>query len=138
MSDEADRESDAASETVLLGVIEIVEAKRLRNALADTGVQLELISNPETCKSGGGCVATVEVYARTQDVERFKTFLEAERARIMVGLGPNAIHSNEVFDDEKEKAVCPACGTEFSTKATECPDCGLGFGTPDSDSANCT
>ena len=136
MANETDAPAD--DETVLLGLIELVEAKRLRNALAETGVQLELISNPKTCKSGGGCAATVEVYGLARDVAAFKSFLDEERARILEGLGHDAARSNEVFDDQKSQAVCPACGTEFSTQCTECPDCGLGFGAPASDPADCS
>jgi rRNA maturation endonuclease Nob1 len=35
---------------------------------------------------------------------------------------------NQVFDPENPTAVCPACGTEFSTHLGECSDCGLAFG----------
>ena len=110
---------------VLLGVVEYAEGKRLKSALADRGVQLELKSNPETCTTG--CKPTVEIHIREEDVAVVRAFMEQEKARSLDGLEFDASLANEVFDPEKETARCPACGTEFSTKLTECPDCGLGF-----------
>jgi len=34
---------------------------------------------------------------------------------------------NNVFDSNAQTAVCPCCGTSFSTSLKECPDCGLVF-----------
>ena len=32
-----------------------------------------------------------------------------------------------VYNPEEGEAVCPACGSRFSTSLAECPDCGLCF-----------
>ena len=123
--------SDNAPGKVLLGVIDLVEAKRLRNVLAERGVVLELISNPATCSSGK-CGTSVEVYVDAEQVAQFRAFIAAERAIVLEGLGARPELHDEVFDSEKENAICPACGTEFSTRSVECPDCGLGFVSPES------
>jgi ribosomal protein S27E len=113
-------------ETVLLGVIELQEAKRLRAAMLERGVELELRNNPETC-STGGCAPSVEVRARLGDVERFRELVESERSRSLDGLEIDASRLESVFDTSAAEAQCPACGTRFSTLNRECPDCGLVF-----------
>jgi hypothetical protein len=115
-------------EMILVGVVEVQEAKRLKSVLAERKVTVELAFNPETCKGSGGCAATVEVYVPADAVEAFKTFVEEEHARIAAHPDALAGSRDHVFDAEKSTAQCPACGTEFSTSLTECPDCGLGFG----------
>lgn len=111
---------------VLLGVIELAEAKRIRSALLTKGVDLEFMHNPETCSSGS-CKTSVEVYVDPGQAEVVLEFLRAERANLLEGLGEMIKHAGEVFDTAKDQATCPACGTSFSTSAKECPDCGLVF-----------
>lgn len=119
---------EAVAESVLLGVVELREAKRLQAALRDKNVELTLVSNPETCASGS-CAPTVELRALPGDVEVFRDFLRAERDRALQGLDVDAARLESVFDPEQPEATCPACGTRFATTNTECPDCGLGFST---------
>src|SRR4051794_37963463 len=116
----------ANSSEVLLGVIEYAEAKRLKYALEERGVSLILRNNPETCVSGG-CKPTLEVIARTEDMPRVAEFLQTESKRAFDGLDFDPGVAAQVFDTEKENAICPACGTQFSTQLKECPDCGLVF-----------
>ena len=50
--------------------------------------------------------------------------------KILRGLDLSSFDSNlseEIFDQNKDTAVCPACGASFSTKESECPECGLVF-----------
>lgn len=122
-----------SDEKVLLGILDLTEAKRLRGELESKGVELELVSNPETCadgKCGPGGGTKVEIYARDEDVKTFQQFISGERSRMLEGLGVRPELLEQVYDTEKGTAVCPACGTEFSTQAAECPDCGLGFAGP--------
>lgn len=111
---------------VLLGIIELAEAKRVRSVLVERGVNLELVSNPETCSSGN-CAKTVEVFVSREQLPIVTEFYQAEKERYAAGLDFDAALFNEVYDPEKESARCPACGTEFSTRHKECPDCGLVF-----------
>ena len=111
---------------VLLGVIDLAEAKRVRSILGERGVELFLRSNPETCASGA-CRPTVEIYVTEIDLPKVKEFFLEEKARSLAGLENDPSHENADFHPEKETARCPASGTEFSTKLSECPDCGLGF-----------
>lgn len=111
---------------VLLGVIELTEAKRIRSALLSKGVGLEFLHNPETC-AAKNCKPSVEVYVDPGNAEAVMEFLRAERATLLEGLGDMIKHAGEVFDTAKGQATCPACGTSFSTTAKECPDCGLVF-----------
>jgi hypothetical protein len=115
------------SEYVLLGAADYSEAKRLKAALEERGVILNLVSNPESCGTGG-CMPQLEMFARAIDVVRVQEFLAAERSLSMGDLQHAPGLADEVFDTEKEIAKCPACGTDFSTKLNECPDCGLCFG----------
>lgn len=111
---------------VLLGVLEFKEAKRLRSLLAEQGISLLLVSNPQNC-GGGSCSTSLEVFAMPEDLSKIQTFFESERSKLWEGLNIDPALLNEVFDSEKEIARCPACGFTFSTQFVECPDCGLGF-----------
>lgn len=118
------------NQKVLLGVVELNEAKRIRSLLENQGVELEFVSNPHTCSSGK-CGAQVEVHANAWDMPAIVAFFKREKARDLGGLEFNPELSDEVFDPTRETARCPACGTEFPTANKECPDCGLVFLTED-------
>jgi hypothetical protein len=114
------------SEYVLLGAVDYAEAKRLKSALEDRGVILKIVSNPESCGTGG-CSPKLELFARQEDLPKFQEFIVEERTRALGGLDHEAGLADEVFDSEKESARWPACGTSFATTQSECPDCGLCF-----------
>lgn len=120
---------------ILLGSIEYNEAKRIRALLQERGVTLEMAAQPQQCTTRG-CAVKVEVFAREEDLPKIGEFFQQERIRAFDGLEVDHSLLEEVFDPEKGVARCPACGTQFSTSATECPDCGLGFaaGTPGGES----
>ncbi|MGK5082117.1 hypothetical protein WDW37_02340 [Bdellovibrionota bacterium FG-1] len=118
---------DEGAEWIHLGAAEHSEAKRLKSALEDLGVELQILSDPESC-STGGCKPKLEIMVRKRDLEKVKSFFERERLRDLGELEHDQALADVVFDPEQENAHCPACGTEFSTKLTECPDCGLCFG----------
>lgn len=113
-------------EKVLLGVVELDEAKRIRSALLAAGVALEFVHNPETC-SDKSCKPKVELYVAQAQAEKVLEFLRRERENLLAGIESMAKHAGEVFDTAKAEATCPACGTVFATTAKECPDCGLVF-----------
>ena len=119
--------SGLSSSQVLMGIIDLQEAKRIRGHLGEKGIKLVLLGNPETCQTGS-CGPTVEVWVEMDDLEVVKAFLAQERAKLFHGLNVDPALQGTVFDPEAETAQCPACGTVFSTRASECPDCGLGFG----------
>ena len=114
-------------EMTRIGTLELGEAKRIRSLLLEKGIQLELVSDPQTC-STGGCARTVDVFVASEKIPEVTDFLKAEKIRAVDGLEFDSVLINEVYDPEKESARCPACGTRFSTQLKECPDCGLGFG----------
>ena len=116
-----------SEDKIVVGVLDLAEAKRLRTALEAQGVALELFSNPETCQTGS-CGTKVELRAQASDVAKIQHYIASERARLLEGLEVNAELLSEVYDSEKESARCPACGEQFSTTLSECPGCGLGFG----------
>ncbi|OFZ19301.1 MAG: hypothetical protein A2X94_04000 [Bdellovibrionales bacterium GWB1_55_8] len=113
-------------EWVLLGKSELADAKRLQSALEERGVRLSLVNDPAACTTKT-CKPTVDVFARPMDLPQVREFLDQERTKLYDGLSVDAQLLEEVYDPEKETARCPACGTTFSTQATECPDCGLAF-----------
>jgi hypothetical protein len=112
-------------EKALMGIMELVEAKRLKEKLRNAGVDIELGHNKETCTKG--CKVTVEVWSRKEDLPKIQEVLDEEKAKLLSGLDIDPEHENQIFDPEKDSAVCPACGEKFSTKLSECPDCGLAF-----------
>ncbi|MGK5086225.1 hypothetical protein WDW86_01600 [Bdellovibrionota bacterium FG-2] len=116
-------------ELILLGQMDLAEAKRIRSILEDQGVVFQLRTEVEACNSKG-CKPTAQVYTRDADLPVIREFFEKEHVRSLAGLEVNHELQNAVFDSEKSEATCPACGTVFSTLKTECPDCGLCFGGP--------
>ena len=115
--------SDA--EKVMMGIMELVDAKRLKEKLAETGVEIELGHNKETCTKG--CKVTVEVWADPAHLPKIQEVLREERSKLLDDLDVDPDLANQVFDPNEESAVCPACGTKFSTKLKECPECRLVF-----------
>lgn len=110
---------------ILLGVIEINDAKRLRDDLLEQDVEVDVRYNKSTCQTG--CRVTVEVWAMQSDLPTIEKTLEKNRMKLMDGLDTDPNLEGEVFDPEKGQATCPACGTTFATSEKECPDCGLVF-----------
>ena len=114
-----------SAEKILLGTKELKEAERLRSELAMRGVDIKLMHNSQTCSKG--CSINVEVWADPNDLSVIDEVLAAQRERLLAGLTFDAKLLEEVFDPEKEQAICPACGTSFATALHACPDCGLVF-----------
>jgi len=112
-------------ERVFIGIMDLVSAKRLRDKLAERGIEIELGHNKQTCTSG--CRVTVEVWAKSHDIPKVQEVLAEERMKLLEGLDFNPDQVSQVFDPKKETAVCPACGARFSTENKECPECGLVF-----------
>lgn len=111
---------------VLAGSIDLTEGKRLKNLMADRGVELELRVNAESCGTGK-CGTKVEVWVAEADLPKFKQLVDEERARMFDGLEVDPARVNQVYDDQNGEATCPACGQIFPTSCKECPECGLGF-----------
>ena len=114
-------------EKILIGLSEINEAKALFEKAFEQGIELELKHNPATCPKG--CMVRVEIWANKQDVHDVAQIINDKNTRILdnEGLNINKELLETVFDEEAKTAICPACGTEFSTDNKECPDCGLVF-----------
>ncbi|OFZ02803.1 MAG: hypothetical protein A2X97_04315 [Bdellovibrionales bacterium GWA1_52_35] len=113
------------NDLIHLGSSEYNEAKRLQALLAERGVSLSLLRNPENCSTG--CKITVEVYTSQGDLDKVREFFREQKTRAFDGLAVDEALLDEVYDPEKGTARCPACATEFSTTLQECPDCGLVF-----------
>ena len=115
------------NEKILIGVIEVNEAKRLKEKLSSRGVNIDLIHNDETCKKS--YQSKVEVWVNSESMEAVQKMIHEENMHMIMSEGVEINHDqlNQVFDSDAETAVCPACGTSFSTKLKECPECGLVF-----------
>lgn len=109
------------------GIVELNEAKRLLEALAEKGVELEIRHNEQTCKKG--CQSVVEVWVKIEDIPTLEQHIKEKNMKHLESEGVQIDTEllNSVYDPESKVAVCPACGTEFSTSDKECPDCGLVF-----------
>jgi rubrerythrin len=110
---------------VRVGIIGIEEAKRLQDKMHESGVELKLQFDEQTCQRG--CAKTVEILAQEKDLAQLGEHMGKEYQKSLEGMDVNWDLMNEVFDPNKEQATCPACGFVFSTSESACPDCGLVF-----------
>ncbi len=114
-------------EKVLIGILELNEAKKLSDQLEPKGVYIAIKHNEQTCLKG--CVVKVEVWAQENDVPAIAETIREDKMKLLDNEGLDIDKSllEHVFDEESKMATCPACGTSFSTDLKECPDCGLVF-----------
>lgn len=115
-------------EKTLIGKAPVAAANNLKARLAAVDIEIALAHNSASCSSGGCAPGEVEIWAHKDDVAEIQKLLEGQWRAHMESLGHDPDLAAKVFDPEQEKATCPACATEFSTKQTECPECGLCFG----------
>ena len=101
------------------------EAKTFQRVLATKGVRAELDHNGHTCTRG--CTVTVEVLIPDVSLPIVQDTLREQYEKLTEGLPVDWSRVNEVYDQARDRATCPACGTSFSTSLTECPECGLCF-----------
>ena len=109
-----------------IGVIGLNEGKIFQKELAVKGVELVLNHNEQTCTRG--CSITVEMLALEKDMPIIQELYQSKYKQLLEGYDVDFEAMNSVFDPNQEMAQCPACSTQFSTKASECPECGLFFG----------
>ena len=115
-------------EKTLIGKAPIAAANSLKARLAKVDIEIALAHNSASCSTGSCGPGEVEIWAHKDDVAEIQTLLDGQWRAHMESLGHDPELATKVFDPEQEKATCPACATEFSTKQTECPECGLCFG----------
>ena len=113
-------------EYIFLGVASVAKVEQLKSLVHGKNIRLEILYNQQSC-STGGCGMSVEVWVHPQDLPLIQEMMSKQLSQSLEGLDfdPNVV--NQVFDPSKESAICPACGTQFSTREHECPDCGLVF-----------
>ncbi len=111
----------------LIGIIDLSEAKELAEKLAEKEIYIDIRHNEQTCKKG--CTVKVEIWANKDDIAAIAETVRDEKLKVLDNEGLNIDKSllDNVFDEEAKTAVCPACGTSFSTELKECPECGLVF-----------
>lgn len=110
----------------MIGLLGVRDAELLESRLAKEGIQIATIFNHSTCKTG--CSPSKEIWAHAEDVHEIQKILLDEHLKVLTEMGVSLEQINQVFDPANPSAVCPACGTEFSTTNLECPECGLAFG----------
>lgn len=103
----------------------LLDIKNLKAALEKAGVPA-VVGRGEDCRSGccGGPEVLLQV--RYEDAERAEQVLQQEHERT-TGMDVATVDGDIVFDPEAAKAVCPACGHQFSPDGPDCPECGLQF-----------
>lgn len=111
-------------EDVLLGVMELQEAKNHQYKLKGLGVEIYFKTNPQTCSSGG-CKVTVEVWGKESDQEKLMEHFQSDYLKHVKGHIPNFEHLSAVYDPSASEVICQACGAHFSPTRSECPECGL-------------
>ena len=116
-------DGDVTSEEILIGVMDIQEAKNHQYKMKAEGVVLNLKSNGKTCTTG--CKVTVELWGLEKDQERLMTYFQKDFMKHVAGHEINAEYLSAVFDPSAAEVICQACGAKFKPTATECPDCGL-------------
>lgn len=108
---------------ILIGVMDLQEAKNHQLRLKSEGVELVLKTNGETCTTG--CKVTVEVWGKEEDVSLLQKYFQSDYLKHVKGHEPNFEHLSAVYNSEAVEVICQACGAKFSPKQSECPDCGL-------------
>jgi ribosomal protein L37E len=118
-----------SGELLAIGVMTLAEANKIKGHLAERDVEIFFHHNNQTCASGG-CGMQVEVWVKNADIASVREYFAAQYQRNFAGLDINPELLNQVYDPTQAEAICPACGTKFSTQSTACPDCGLVFASP--------
>lgn len=113
-------------EEVLLGVMNLQEAKNHQIRLKEQGIIIHLKSNEKTCTTG--CKVTVEVWGLEKDSEQLMKYFRDDYMKHVMGHEPNVEYLSQVFDANASETICQACGANFATTLSECPDCGLCYG----------
>ena len=111
-------------EEIFLGVMDLQEAKNHQYRLKQSGVELVLKTNDQTC-STGSCKVTVEVWGKQSDESVLMNHFQSDYLKHVKGHVPNFDHLSAVFDPNAAEVICQACGTKFAPTSQECPDCGL-------------
>ena len=106
-----------------LGVMDLNEAKHLKERLLKEGIELILNHDGATCTRG--CRVTVELSVLEKDFEKVSHFMAQDYLKNLEGHDYNLELLDNVFDPNSEWAICPACGTKFSTGLSICPECEL-------------
>ena len=122
---EEDFELKCFMNLIRLGTMPLEEAKTLQRILASRQVDAQLDHNAHTCTRG--CTVTVEMLVPENSIPIVQDVMKEQYQKLTTGLKVDWNLLTEVFDPSKDSATCPACGTQFSTQASECPDCGLCF-----------
>ncbi len=110
-------------EDILIGVMDLQEAKNHQFKLKNEGLELMLKTNGETCTTG--CKVTVEVWGRGEDQDKLMAYFKNDYLKHVKGHVPNFDHLNAIYDPTATEVICQACGASFSPTVNECPDCGL-------------
>lgn len=108
---------------VLIGVMDLHEAKTHQLRLKSLGINLALKTNGETCTTG--CKVTVEVWGQSSDQAALQGYFQNDLLKNLKGHVPNFEHLSQVYDPAAQEVICQACGMKFTPSARECPDCGL-------------
>jgi hypothetical protein len=115
-----------STDKTLLGVIPAMDADILTSQLSRAGVDVLTVFNHSTCKSG--CSPSKEIWVHPEDLLFIQRFMSDRHMQALKDLGADLEQISQVFDPSKPTAICPACGTTFTTDLTNCPDCDLVFG----------
>ncbi|MFP5384920.1 MAG: hypothetical protein ACLGHN_02490 [Bacteriovoracia bacterium] len=113
-------------EELFFGVMELQEAKNHQHRLKQSGVELVLKTNAQTCTTG--CKVTVEVWGLEKDRELLIRHFQSDYLKHVKGHEPVFEHLSAVYDPNASEVTCQACGMKFSPALSECPDCGLVYG----------
>jgi hypothetical protein len=112
-------------EKKMFAVLPARDAEWLQSRLLKEGIEVATIYNQRTC--GSGCSPAKELWVHPHDVNQVQKIIISDRMKALEDLGADLTRINQVFDDSKSHATCPACGCSFDTKGLQCPDCGLSF-----------
>lgn len=108
---------------VLLGVMDLQEAKNHQLNLKSKGVEIHFKTNGKTCTTG--CKVTVEVWGMESDLPQIQEYFQNDYLKHVKGHVPDFEQLSAVYDPTAAEVVCQACGSKFSPAKIECPDCGL-------------
>lgn len=102
------------------------ELRRLQSLLDEENIASLIVGDNDSC--GKGCCPSLHyLLIRKDDYREASGLMEKDYRETTVWEDYANNCSDEVFDPDKDEAVCPACGHIFPTSSASCPDCGLCF-----------
>jgi len=124
----AKRSTPISPDDELVDVIkgQIINVKNVQALLKSEGLATIIAGDSASCGKGC-CGPEVMLRVRKDDLREVMQVLSMEHAHSTGLFDHDTSYVDSVYNTESREAVCPACGSSFSTGSNTCPECGLCF-----------